>query len=154
MKYNETLFLFIIFLIDSFDTLRSRAFCCAVEMHQNPFKCVEFVANGGWLVPSRRVPQISAKWGLIAGHSRGKFSVYRIVTIGLHIAIAHYGVSQEERVRGNQRPYLKMCPSFLRFYFWFDMSTTLGGRCKKILWINQTLLKMWLWTWTYTKPRI
>ena len=34
------------------------------------------------------------------------------------------------------------------------MSTTLGSLCKNILWISQTVLKMWLWTWTQTKFRI
>ena len=32
-----------------------------------------------------------------------------------------YCVSQNERVRGNQRPYLKMWPSYLRSYFWSNM---------------------------------
>ena len=27
------------------------------------------------------------------------------------------------------------------------MCTTVGSTCKKILWINQTVLKMWLWMW-------
>ena len=34
------------------------------------------------------------------------------------------------------------------------MSTTLGILCKKILWINQIILKMWLWMWTQVKLRI
>ena len=45
----------------------------------------------------------------------------------------HYCVPQKERVWRNQWSYLKMCPPCVRFYFWLNMSTTLGSLCKKIL---------------------
>ena len=62
--------------------------------------------------------------------------------------LLNYCVSQKERVRGNQRPYLKMRPLYLHFCFWFNMYTTLGCLCKNLLWITQMVLKMWLWKWT------
>ena len=68
--------------------------------------------------------------------------------------IGLYCVSQKERVRGNQRPYLKMRPLYLHFCFWFNMSTTLGCLCKNLLWITQMVLKMWLWKWTQRILRI
>ena len=40
-------------------------------------------------------------------------------------------VSQKERIQENQRPYVKLCPPYSRFYFWFSMSSTLGSLCKK-----------------------
>ena len=66
-----------------------------------------------------------------------------------------YCVSQKEQVWRNQQPYLKMCPPYLQFCFWFNMSTTLGQSCvKNLLWINQMVLKSCLWTWTQRKLRI
>ena len=81
------------------------------------------------------------------------FAKYHIHTRA-YIIHTYYCVSQKERVRGNQRPYLKMCPPYLRFYFWFNMSTTLDSLCKNLLWIYWMVLKMWLWTWTQRKLRI
>ena len=47
-----------------------------------------------------------------------------------------YCVSQKEWVLGNQRLYLKMCPPYLRFYFWFNISTTLDSLQENL--VNQS----------------
>ena len=80
---------------------------------------------------------------------------YRIGYLATPVPVGSlYCVSQKERVRGNQRPYLKMYPLNLRVCFWFNMYTTLVSLCKNLLWINQTVLKTWLWMWTHIKLRI
>ena len=97
-----------------------------------------------------------AKLGRVKAFQTDRFW-YKKIKIWQYCLIilrAMYCVSQKERVRENQRPYQKTCPRYLPFYFWFNMSTTLGSLCKNLLWINQIVLKMWLWTWTQRKLRI
>ena len=43
---------------------------------------------------------------------------------------------------GNQQPYVIMCPPYIQFHFWYNISITLDSLCKKILSINQTVLKI------------
>ena len=55
---------------------------------------------------------------------------------------------------GESAAISKNVSAIFTILFLIDMSITLGSLCKKMLWIIQTVLKMWLWTWTQIKLRI
>ena len=71
-----------------------------------------------------------------------------------HINLCHWLIFQEagtcfplfvpKRMGGESTAISKIRLSYLWFYFWFNMSSTMSSLCKKIFWINQTVLKMWL----------
>ena len=63
------------------------------------------------------------------------FSLPIFITI-VNIYNFKYCVSQKEWVLGNQRLYLKMCPPYLRFYFWFNISTNLDSLQENL--VNQS----------------